>query len=161
MPCQLSLPIIIIYLVALAAANTNGIIFSKLASIIVTPEKNYSTASPTWLTSPYFRADSKLIISTLTGSGQYPFASFTFTYSSALPNIPNLAYGIKKYSGTENNYRRRWLFDVWVFRDQDDWTNSIHFQCRGAAIRNDEHLVFSCSLHSSGSYFPPSPKLLR
>ena len=51
------------------------------------------------MTSPYFRAGYEAVISSFTGSSQYPFASYTFTFSSALPGVPNLAYGIKKYRG--------------------------------------------------------------
>ena len=66
----------------------------------VTQFKSYTSNAPTWLTSPFFRAGQEEVISTFTGSSQYPFRSYTFTYSSALPGVPNLAYGIQKYRGT-------------------------------------------------------------
>jgi hypothetical protein len=68
--------------------------------IIVTDTKNYTTSSPTWLTSSFFRAGYEQVITSLTGSSQFPFAAYTFTYSSPLTGTPSLAYGIKKYRGT-------------------------------------------------------------
>jgi len=58
---------------------------------------NISSVSPTWITSPYFRAGNKEVITTLTGAGVQP--QFTFTFSSAMAGLPSLAYGIKKYRG--------------------------------------------------------------
>ena len=57
-----------------------------------------STANPTWITSPLFRAGYQLVISSFTGSGTQP--QFTFTFSSSMQGIPSLAYGIKNYRGT-------------------------------------------------------------
>jgi hypothetical protein len=68
-----------------------------LSSNLVDPNKNYTSVPPTWLTSPYFRAGSQAVITTLTGNDQTPV--FTFTFSSPLTGIPNLAYGIKNYRG--------------------------------------------------------------
>ena len=53
---------------------------------------------PVWVTSNYFRADNQAVISTLTGSNVKP--TFRFTFSSPLPGMPNLGYGIKNYEGT-------------------------------------------------------------
>jgi hypothetical protein len=66
--------------------------------VIVTEEKNYTTSDPTWLTNHYFRAGYEVVISSFTGSS-VPSTDYTFTFSSALPGIPNLAYGIKQYRG--------------------------------------------------------------
>jgi hypothetical protein len=66
--------------------------------VIVTSDKNYTSAAPTWLTSSYFRAGNEAVISTFTGSS-VPSTTYTFTFSSALPGIPSLAYGIKNYRG--------------------------------------------------------------
>lgn len=55
------------------------------------------TAQPTWLTSDFVRAGNKNIISTLTGNSVTP--TFTFTFSSPLPGVPYLGYGIKAYEG--------------------------------------------------------------
>jgi hypothetical protein len=52
------------------------------------------------LTSNFFRAGNEKVINSFTGSSQWPFASYTFTFSSPLTGIPNLAYGIKRYRGT-------------------------------------------------------------
>lgn len=65
--------------------------------VIVSPIKNYTTAEPQWLTSPFFRAGNEAVIRTLTGNNTTP--TYTFTFSSALPGLPNLAYGIKNYRG--------------------------------------------------------------
>jgi hypothetical protein len=64
---------------------------------VVSPLKNYTTSSPQWLTSSYFRAGNEAVIQTLTGNNTTP--TYTFTFSSALPGLPNLAYGIKNYRG--------------------------------------------------------------
>ena len=59
----------------------------------------YISEPPVWLTSPYFRAGNEDVIATLTGSDSTP--TYTFTFSSALPGVPNLAYGIKNYIGND------------------------------------------------------------
>ena len=58
---------------------------------------SFTTAPPTWLTSPFFRANNEAVISSYTGSDQTP--TYTFTFSSALPGVPNIAYGIRGYEG--------------------------------------------------------------
>jgi len=55
---------------------------------------------PTWVTSPYVRAASNRVISTLTGSASTP--AYTFTFSSPFSTLPNIAYGINKYIGKLN-----------------------------------------------------------
>lgn len=55
------------------------------------------TVQPTWITSPLVRAGNRNIISTLTGNNVTP--TFTFTFSSPLPGVPYLGYGIKAYEG--------------------------------------------------------------
>lgn len=67
--------------------------------VIVSEFKNYTSSDPTWLTSPFFRAGYEDVIKVFTGSN-VPSTDYTFTFSSALPGIPNLAYGIKNYRGT-------------------------------------------------------------
>ena len=57
----------------------------------------YTEVDPIWITSPYFRANNEPVINVLTGSSSTP--RYTFTFSSALPGLPNLAYGIKGYKG--------------------------------------------------------------
>ena len=59
---------------------------------------------PVWVTSDYFRAGNEAVINSLTGSSVTPM--YTFTFSSALPGIPNLGYGIKNYEGTLCIYRQ-------------------------------------------------------
>ena len=59
---------------------------------------------PVWVTSDYFRAGNEAVINSLTGSSVTPM--YTFTFSSALPGIPNLGYGIKNYEGTFCIYRQ-------------------------------------------------------
>lgn len=63
------------------------------------------TAPPTWLTSDYVRAGNKNVISTLTGNSVTP--TFTFTFSSPLPGVPYLGYGIKAYEGKNLYYYRK------------------------------------------------------
>ncbi len=43
------------------------------------------------------RAGNEDVISQLTGQAIDPI--YTFTFSSALPGVPNLAYGIRRYRG--------------------------------------------------------------
>ena len=57
----------------------------------------YNSAEPIWLVSPYFRAGNNQVISTTTGAGTKP--TYTFTFSSPVSGIPNLAYGVKNYRG--------------------------------------------------------------
>ena len=68
-------------------------------SLLLHTTHAFTTASPVWLTSEYFRAGNEYVISTLTGNDQTP--RFTFTYSSPLPGIPYLAYGLKNYRGND------------------------------------------------------------
>ena len=65
--------------------------------VVVTTNKSFVATDPEWVTSPFFRAGDESVISTLTGNDKKP--THTFTYSSALPGVPNLAYGIKRYRG--------------------------------------------------------------
>ena len=57
----------------------------------------YTSVAPVWITSPFMRAGNRDVIATLTGASVDPI--YTFTFSSALPGIPNLAYGIRSYRG--------------------------------------------------------------
>lgn len=57
----------------------------------------YATSAPTWITSPYFRSGNNRVINRNTGNNTTP--TYTFTFSSALTGIPNLAYGVKSYRG--------------------------------------------------------------
>ena len=66
--------------------------------VVVTGSKSYAVGSPTWLSSPYFRAGQEDVITTLTSSSAPP-SPYTFTFSSPLPATPNLAYGFKAYRG--------------------------------------------------------------
>ena len=74
--------------------------FLLLNVICLIEVNSYTSVSPTWLTSSYFRAGNQIIISSATGNSSKP--SFVFTFSSALSGIPNLAYGIKNYRGNLN-----------------------------------------------------------
>ena len=58
---------------------------------------SFKSSSPIWITSNFMRAGFENVITTLTGSDYDPI--YTFTFSSALPGVPNLAYGIKQYRG--------------------------------------------------------------
>ena len=59
----------------------------------------FAQAAPVWLTSDFFRANNENVINRLTGSNETP--EYTFTFSSSLPGIPYLAYGIKNYIGND------------------------------------------------------------
>jgi hypothetical protein len=63
--------------------------------------QTYSSVAPVWLTSKFMRAGNEDVIKELTGQAIDPI--YTFTFSSALPGIPNLAYGIRRYRGTFYN----------------------------------------------------------
>ena len=58
-----------------------------------------TSVAPIWLTSNYMRAGNEDVIRVLTGEAIDPI--YTFTFSSALPGIPNLAYGIRRYRGAD------------------------------------------------------------
>lgn len=58
----------------------------------------YNSVAPVWLTSKFMRAGNEDVIKVLTGEAIDPI--YTFTFSSALPGIPNLAYGIRRYRGS-------------------------------------------------------------
>ena len=69
---------------------------------------SYLAAAPEWLTSDFFRAGNEDVIATLTGSDKTP--EYTFTFSSPLPGVPSLAYGIKNYEG--NDYMGQEIFEI-------------------------------------------------
>ena len=75
------------------------LILSTVFLQLITLANAYQTALPVWLTSPLFRAGNNAVISNFTGSATNP--QYTFTFSTALSDIPNLAYGIKGYRGKE------------------------------------------------------------
>ena len=66
-------------------------------SFILTFVASYNAVAPTWLTSPYFRAGNNKVINRNTGNNTTP--TYTFTFSSSLTGVPNLAYGVKSYRG--------------------------------------------------------------
>jgi hypothetical protein len=74
-----------------------GAFLTFLLTFFTTAHSAYNSTSPTWLTSPYFRAGNNRVITTKTSAGQQTY--YTFTFSSALSGIPNLAYGVKNYRG--------------------------------------------------------------
>jgi hypothetical protein len=79
-------------------------------ALFINIKSAYNSETPTWLTSPYFRAGNNKVISTTTGAGAKP--TYTFTFSSPLSGIPNLAYGVKNYRGNfVNNVRPRYDVD--------------------------------------------------
>lgn len=53
--------------------------------------------APIWITSPYLKAGTSHIITTITDSTQTPTA--TIPFSSAFADIPNLGYGASTYLG--------------------------------------------------------------
>ena len=59
----------------------------------------YLSTAPQWLMNSYFRTNNEDVISSLMGSDKTP--TYTFTFSSPLPGVPNLAYGIKNYMGND------------------------------------------------------------
>ena len=69
-----------------------------LFSLITLTFQAYNSVAPLWLTSKFMRAGNEDVIKELTGEAIDPI--YTFTFSSALPGIPNLAYGIRRYRGT-------------------------------------------------------------
>jgi len=73
------------------------LLFFILLVINFTEVFSYGSSQPIWITSPYFRAGNDKVISTMTGNTSKP--TYTFTFSSPLSGIPNLAYGIKNYRG--------------------------------------------------------------
>lgn len=52
---------------------------------------------PTWVTSNYVQASSKVIFSTFTPSGTVYTSTFTFAY--AFSGLPKIGYGFKCYKG--------------------------------------------------------------
>ena len=69
---------------------------------------HFGAEPPQWLTSTYFRAGNEDVIATLTGNKSTP--TYTFTFSSPLPGVPNLAYGIKDYEG--DDYTGQEIFEI-------------------------------------------------
>ena len=76
-----------------------GLAFTLYLFLLTTVVKGYAEADPVWLTSDFFRAGNEDVINTLTGNDQTP--EYTFHFSSSLPGVPNLAYGIKNYIGND------------------------------------------------------------
>jgi len=71
--------------------------FSRCLDVFFYQAFSYALTQSVWLPSPYFRAGNNKVISTMTGTGGN--SMYTFTFSSALSGVPNLAYGIKNYRG--------------------------------------------------------------
>ena len=96
-----------------------------LFSLITLTSQTYISAVPIWLTSKFMRAGNEDVIKELTGEAIDPI--YTFTFSSALPGIPNLAYGIRRYRGTFL-YDFRYLF-VFEFQVPTTWEyNNLKFE---------------------------------
>jgi hypothetical protein len=76
-----------------------GALLTLFFTFFTTIHSAYNSTGPTWLPSPYFRAGNNRVILTKTSAGQQTF--YTFTFSSALSGIPNLAYGVKNYRGKQ------------------------------------------------------------
>lgn len=53
------------------------------------------TVAPTWITSPFVKADWKKIISTKTGNTSTPTGKLTFS-APAFATVPNLGYGVSQ-----------------------------------------------------------------
>ena len=93
------------------------ILFAFLLNFVVP----YTTIAPTWLSSPYFRAGNNKVINKNTGNSSTP--TYTFTFSSALTGIPNLAYGVKNYRGIFLLTCRDWSVErdeLWNKKDRFD-----------------------------------------
>ena len=74
-----------------------GALLTLFLTFFTTVHSAYNSTSPKWLTSQYFRAGNNRVITTRTSNGNQTY--YTFTFSSALSGIPNLAYGVKNYRG--------------------------------------------------------------
>lgn len=70
-----------------------------LLGVLVVLLRISQEVAPTWVTSPFVKADWKKIISTKTGNTSTPTGSLTFS-APAFTAIPNLGYGISNYDGT-------------------------------------------------------------
>ena len=120
---------------------------------------SYTSVAPTWVTSNYMRAGSQDVIATLTGSSNDP--TFIFTFSSPLPGVPNLAYGIKRYRGTF------WIIlRCWHYQGGKLLNSKTKFECQ--CVQGDrghhwinEHLHPQCALPGCGPYFSPSLEQFR
>lgn len=128
--------------------------------MIIGSNKNYTSVPPTWLTSPYLRAGYEGVITSYTGSN-VPSTSYTFTFSSALPGIPNLAYGIKNYRGKVDLIFRERLLDAVVLWNKKDGSDCCNFYSIDSDIRFHKFMEVISGLLGGGSYFPPSPELFR
>lgn len=58
------------------------------------------TTDPVWVTSPYIKAGSSKVISTLTGNSSTPDATIPFP-GTAFTLIPNIGYGSTSYLGKD------------------------------------------------------------
>ena len=82
---------------------TKNITFTSLIiALFINYVLSFTTNSPTWITSPYFKAGYNQVISSPQGNTSSP--TYTFTFSSTFPSIPKLAYGIKCYRGNFLKY---------------------------------------------------------
>lgn len=145
--------IILIVLLILPAVHSGTIstyLSIKVSNIpvIVSENKNYTSSEPTWLTSPFFRAGYEDVIKVYTGSN-VPSTDYTFTFSSALPGVPYLAYGIKRYRGTYTSLFRQRLFRSIILLDQKDSFNCDYFQCFYSNFRYNKFMDLVSGIHSS------------
>lgn len=60
---------------------------------------SYLSNPPVWTTSPLFRAGQQGIITKYTGNNETP--TYNFSFSSPLPGVPSLGYGICRYEGND------------------------------------------------------------
>lgn len=86
-----------------------GALLTFFFTFFTTVHSAYNSTGPTWLPSPYFRAGNNRVIITKTAAGQQTY--YTFTFSSALSGIPNLAYGVKNYRGKQS-FKCRLRYDA-------------------------------------------------
>jgi hypothetical protein len=85
-----------------------SVLLTFFFTFFTTIHSAYNSTGPTWLPSPYFRAGNNRVITTKTAAGQQTY--YTFTFSSALSGIPNLAYGVKNYRGKQS-FKCRMRYD--------------------------------------------------
>lgn len=123
-----------------------------LTLFAVTIAKNITTATPTWVTSNYFRAGYKDVISTLTGNASLP--QFTFTFSSPLTATPGLAYGIKNYRGNSPNIQETIIcINNFTKSAKSDWRSALSV----SKSKSTEPLIYGFWQCPTSQSNPPSP----
>jgi hypothetical protein len=125
---------------------TKNIIFTHLIFVLfVNYVLSFNSNTPTWLTSPYFKAGYNQVISSAQGNTSSP--TYTFIFSSIFPSIPKLAYGIKCYRGNFINYFRYGHINKLNVRNSKSQFNELNIHSIDDNNRTNNYIFTDSPIH--------------